>query len=723
MVRVAVHNRTVRRVQTPPRKGAKYYQKRGRVTVTSRESERHSYRAGIDIGGTFTDLIVVDRASGRVTVEKTPSIPANPWEGIVDGLRHVDGGAQLMDMIVHGTTIGINAILERRGHLTGLITTHGFRDVYEIARHNRIETYDLFYRKPQPIVPRRHRLEVSERIDANGNVVTPLAVDDVRACVRSFRKASIDSIAVCFLNAYASPAHELEAGAIIAEDFPQATVSLSHELVRQWREYERTSTTVINAYIMPVMDDYLEKVEAGLAELGYARPFFVSQSSGGIMPVAAAKRKPVHTIMSGPAGGVVASAHVGRMSGYSNVITFDMGGTSTDVALVHDGELRVTAESEIDRHPIMVPMIAIKSIGAGGGSIAKIGTAGELLVGPQSAGAKPGPVAYGTGATEPTVTDAHVALGRLHPEHFLGGGMGLDVDAARRQLEARIAEPLGLGLEEAANGILEVINTKMAYAVRAITLERGLNPQDFVLLAFGGAGPMHACAIARTLGIPEVIVPIVPGAFSAYGLLISDIRHDFVRTIPLATAADGVFDAIDSVFAEMTDQAHSAMVADGADQEAMTLIPSLDLRYVGQEYTINVPLPSASLDPPGLEDIRRRFHELHDRTYGHSSTEEPTEVVNLRLAVIGHVQKPEIAGIQCGPEAPAEDAHLGDIDAHFQSSGSTSLTPVYRRDYLLAGNRFVGPVIIVEKTATTIVEPGFALEVTAPGHLSMKRAA
>jgi N-methylhydantoinase A len=678
-------------------------------------------RVGIDIGGTFTDLVMVDEETGRIRVEKSLSTPGDLWEGISAGLRKLEASAPATDMIVHGTTVGINALLERRGRPTGLITTHGFRDVYEIARNNRIELYELRYRKPVPLVPRRHRLEVRERIDYTGAVIEPLLEDDVVECVRAFKGQGIDSVAICFLHAYANPAHELLAGEIVLREYPEASVSLSHVLARQWREYERTSTTVVNAYIMSLVGDYLARIETSLLDWGYERPFYIGKSSGGLMSATAAKAKPVQTIMSGPAGGATAAAHIGQQSGYANVVALDMGGTSTDVSLINDGALRVTSDAEIDRHPLMVTMLDIKSIGAGGGSIAWIDEGGALNVGPRSAGAVPGPVAYGKGGVEPTVADAKLVLGHLHPDHFLGGELPLFHEEARSAIEERIAKPLGLDATEAASGIVEVVDTMMAYAVRAITIERGLDPTRFALLAFGGSGPMHACAIARNLNLGEILVPVGPGALSAFGMLVSDIRHDFVRTLRVSLRDDDTVTLLNDSLGEMAAEARTVLEGERAAWGSIELRPAIDMRYVGQLYTITVPLTDGAVSEETIGELERLFHALHDRTYGHSSADEMTEVVNVRLAALGRVRRPEPAPVADGAATPSDAAYVGDSQTYFSVVHNHVATQIFRREELLAGNRISGPAIVVEKTSTTVVEPGFELRVAPQGHLSLKR--
>jgi N-methylhydantoinase A len=684
-------------------------------------------RIGIDIGGTFTDFVLVDECTGALALEKTLSTPTDLWQGIHAGIAKLGVDLVKVNLVVHGTTVGLNAFLERKGRRTGLITTWGFRDVYEIGRHNRIDMYDLFYLKPQALVSREFRLEVHERLDGQGQILTPLSEEDVATCARTFKAAGIDSIAVCFLHAYANPVHELQAGEIINQVYPEATVSLSHQLVREWREYERTSTTVINAYIAPVVAEYLARVEQGLAEQGYHRPFFINKSSGGIMPAAAARAAPIYSIMSGPAGGAISAAHVGKLEGFENVISFDMGGTSTDVALTYEGITRVTSEAKVDGHPMLVPMIDIHSIGAGGGSIAWIGETGALNVGPHSAGADPGPACYGRGGQAATVTDANLVLGRLDPAYFLGGEMSLDTDAAQDVVAKQVAQPLGLGTVEAASGIIRIINAKMGHAIRALTIERGLDPREFVLLSFGGAGAMHACALAEELSIPRILIPMATGQFSALGMLLSDIRHDLVRvSLDLATDLDA--GTVEGRYQELIAEARQMLIDDGVDRSQMAFQRMLDMRYVGQEYTVTVPVP-ATLSDDWLPSVRAEFDRRHERTYGHASVEEPVEVVSLRLTAFGRMPelKPQLLP-DGGPIPPAEakrtslpvffTGRAGRIDKQDQNFVDC---PVYDRDALLAGNVIVGPALVLETGATAVLNPGLQLTVTPLGSLLITR--
>jgi len=670
-------------------------------------------RIGIDIGGTFTDFVILNEVTGDVRLEKIPTTPGDLSRGIGHGLDLAGIDQARVTMVVHGTTVGLNCFLEKKGARTGLITTAGFRDVYEIGRVNREDMYDLFYQKPAPLVPREHRWEVRERLDASGNVLMPVHEDDVWRAANAMRLEGIDSIAVCLLHAYANPAHEIRVGELVKAAHPQALVTLSHELVREWREYERTSTTSINAYIARVVEGYLERIEAELAGRGYRGQFFVNQSSGGVMSVAAAKGKPVRTIMSGPAGGAVSAAFVGRHAGFPNIISFDMGGTSTDVAVTWQGNIRVTAEARIERHPIMVPMVDVRSIGAGGGSIAAV-SGGVLDVGPRSAGAEPGPAGYGRGGTEPTVTDANLVLGRLGSS-LLGGRMELDATAAETAIASRVAQELRLSPQEAATGILRIVNSKMAYAIRAMTVQRGLDPGDFALMAFGGAGPMHACAIAEELGVPTVVVPVAPGAFSALGMLVSDIRHDFVRT-RLQKSDEVDLMLLAELFEEMEEEATAAIAAEAPPQTPVVLERFLDLRYVGQEYTVKVPVTSPRLTPEELSTLRTEFDRLHEQTYGHASTTEPTEIINARLTAYGTLRYPELPRISAGPPEVSIDAHLGEAEAWFEGSGSLRC-PIYDRGQLLAGNHIDGPALILESGATTVIYPRFMGTVDAFGNL------
>jgi N-methylhydantoinase A len=673
-----------------------------------------TYRVGIDIGGTFTDFVIVNEADGSLRTAKTSTTPGDLWEGIDAGLRAA--AVPLDDVVIaHGTTVSLNTLLERKGAPTGLLTTVGFRDAYEIGRGSRPELYNLHYRKPEPLVPRQHRLEARERLDAEGNVVTPLEEDDVRAAAEHFAEHGIRHVAVCFLHSYRNPEHELRAAEILRTADADLVVTTSHSLVREWREYERTSTTAINAYIMERTGDYIDSMQSALAEQGYVGRLFVNQSSGGAISVETARAKPVVTIMSGPAGGVAASAGIGALADFRDVIAFDMGGTSTDVSVIHQGRPRMTAEAKIDGHPVMVSMLAIESIGAGGGSIAWLDEVGSLNVGPRSAGAQPGPACYGRGGTEPTVTDANLLLGRVAPREFLPQDLEL-VPAAAEEALAAIGRPLSLSPLEAAAGVIDIVNIKMAMAVRAVTIQRGLDPKDFALFAFGGAGAMHACWIARELKIPQVVVPVAAGQFSALGVLLSDIRHDFVRTV---VAADAELTAtfLEELFGSIEDEASGALKQEGVDPQDMQFVRLMEARYVGQEYTLGVPVGTGRLDEQTIDHVRARFHELHERTYGHSSADEPIELVNARVEATGRLPKATLPQLPVGTAEPPTGARLQDHELCVDVESGYQRCPVWDRTRLLSGNELKGPAVVADVGSTTVLPHAVTAVVHPQGHL------
>lgn len=678
------------------------------------------YRVGVDIGGTFTDIVVLDEKSGDLSLYKTPSTPRDFWFGVEAGIRKVSDSMDRVSMIVHGTTVGLNAFLMRRGEKAGLITTRGFRDIYDIGRHNRESMYDLRYRKPEPLVPREHRLEVTERLDARGNVVTPLDEDEVRACVRKFKAEGVRSIAVCLIHSYANAAHEDRIGEILAEEYPEATVSLSHDVAREWREYERTSTVAINAYIRPIVDRYLSNMETQLERQGYMHRLFICQSSGGVSSVEVTKLSPVSTLMSGPAGGAVGTAQVSGLEKIPRAIGFDMGGTSTDVCVSIDGNVLIRTEYKIERHPLLVPMVDVQSIGAGGGSIAWVDSVGALNVGPQSAGAEPGPVCYDKGGTEVTTTDANLVLGRLNPDYFLGGEMAVRPDLSAKRLDEKVAGPLKLDRTAAAAGILRVVNTKMAYAVRAVTVERGLSPREFALVAFGGAGPMHACDVAAELEIPTVLVPVAPGQFSALGMLYSDIRHDFAWTF-LTKTREVDRATLDERFDSLAKRAGEVLEQEDVPREKRRFVRSADMRYVGQEWSVNVPFGEEAGDTDWQANLESRFHELHKRNYGYSAPEEPTEIVNLRLTAVGLVVNPRLRELARGGADHEAQALKGTRKVYFPSLGWNERTPIYERERLLAGNKLAGPAVVEEPGSTTVVPPGWTATVSAYGNMLIRK--
>jgi N-methylhydantoinase A len=673
-----------------------------------------TYRIAADIGGTFTDLVLLDER-GTMRVDKTPSTPNDFTRGVLRGVaRILDGGdLHAVDTFVHGATVVLNALLQLRLPRTALVTTRGFRDVLEIMRTNNPRMYDLQYVKPQPLVPRELRLEVSERVRHTGEVLVPLDEADVRRAARELAESEVAAVAVCLLHAYANPTHERRVGAILAEEMPDARICLSSEVAPEWREFERTSTTCVNAATTPIIEAYLQRLATQLQKEGLQHDLLVMQSSGGVMTSAAACRWPVRTVMSGPSGGVVGALELARELGLQNVVTIDIGGTSSDMGVIAGGRAITVDESTVGNGwPILAPMIEILSIGAGGGSIAWLDRGGALRVGPQSAGADPAPVCYGRGGTKPTVTDANLVLGLIDPEYFLGGEMALDINAARAALEQRVAEPLGLDLLEAAYGIVRIVNTTMARAMRSILIERGHDPRDYVLMAFGGCGGLHAGALLRELGIPRALVPNNPGALSAIGMLGTDFRHDRART--LVRALDELdYAEVERTFAELEEEATTALRNDGVGHEVMVLSRSVDLRYVGQEYSLNVAWSARD----GLGDA---FHVAHRRVYGYATPEFDVQLVGLRVVAVGRTGRlslPRIAARRSGALEPGRVRA-----AVFDGSGFVE-TPSYHVDDLCAGDRFAGPAIVEDPRSTMLVLPGQFASVDEWRNLQIEEAA
>ena len=656
-------------------------------------------RIGVDIGGTFTDLVALDEATGAVVDTKALSTPDDLLLGI---LRCVDqAGVQLSDcrLVIHGTTIGINALLERKGARTGLITTEGFRDVLEIGRGNFLRMYDVLYRRPASLVPRGLRLEVPERLTARGEVMVPLDEEGVRAAARRLAAEGVESVAVCLLFSFRNPEHEQRTAELVAEVLPTASVSVSHRITQEWREYERTSTTMVNAYVRPIMDRYLGAFEQGLAGRGFRGQLLITQSNGGAFSLAAAASKPVHTIESGPAAGASGCASLAQALGADRLISFDMGGTTAKCAIVENGLVQTTDEYHVDGHPLRIPVMDITEVSAGGGTVAWIDAGGALALGPQSAGADPGPVCYGRGGTEPTVTDANLVLGRIAAGRFLGGTMPLDHGAAARAIEERLGLPLGLARDNAAAGVVRLADVKMALAVRSITTERGLDPRDYTLVAYGGGGPLHAVAIARELGIPRVIIPPSPSTFSAWGMLATDLRHDLVRTVlaPL-DQTDGAW--AEARYREMEREIEAILPPVGA----ATRHRAADLRYLGQEHTVTVEVGS-------LEEwasLRSRFDAAHQRAYGYAAPEVEVQLLNLRLAVVYPLARPRLPALARGAgRGPAFETRK-----IYSSLLRDALEyRVHQRDRLRAGDVVDGPAAIEEAGTTTMLEPGDRLQI------------
>ncbi|WP_219508063.1 hydantoinase/oxoprolinase family protein [Nonomuraea ceibae] len=671
-----------------------------------------SYRVAMDIGGTFTDVVCYDERTGAVTASKAPTTPGDLAEGVFAALGRVVDDPSAISFFVHGTTQGLNALLERKGARVLLLASEGGGDVYRIARGNRDRMFDLRYRKPTPLVPPGDVMEAGGRLDWRGAELVPLDEEAVRRAGRRAREEGFDAVAVCLLFSYADPAHEIRAGEILAEELGEdVLVVLSHEVAREWREYERTSSAVLEAYTGPVVRRYLADIERRFAGRGLTVPVHVMQSSGGLVNASYAMRRPLQTLLSGPVGGTMGGVAAARLlGGRRNVICVDMGGTSFDVSLVVDGRPDVSSEARIEGFPVLMPIVNLHTIGAGGGSLA-YAEAGALRVGPESAGAVPGPACYGRGGTRATVTDANVALGRVDPAWFAGGLMTLDAEAAGAAV-AELAGELDLDPLRLAEGICDVANAKMAQAIRTLTVEHGVEPREFSLVAFGGAGAMHAVFIARELGIGEVVIPRFPGAFSAWGMLEADVRRDLTR--PYFRPQD-TLDGPDMSqnFASLEAEALDALTAQGVPADRRRVEHAVDMRYEGQDYTLTIPLLDAAepARPGFLAAIAARYAEAHTSRYGHATPEAPVEFVMLRSTGFGSFPRTDAA--VAGPPAPAEPAVR---DVIFD--GEVHATPVLRRAGL--SGSFAGPAIVVEETATTVVPPGCLASVDDNGFLIVK---
>ena len=691
------------------------------------------WRVGIDIGGTFTDAALVDGETGQVRVVKVLTTPEDPAKGFMTalerGLAECGAGGRDVAAVVHATTVATNAIIEGKTARVGMLVTRGFRDILEIGRQIRSRLYDVHLQKPSPLVPRRWSLEVSERLDAEGRVLEPLDLAEVRAAVRRLRDEGVEAVVICFLHSYLNPAHERAAAAIVREEMPDTWLSVSSEVCPEFREYLRGSTAAVNAAVMPIVSRYIDALESRLAALGATAPFYVMQSNGGVMTSASAKERPVYMVESGPAAGVIAAGAVAAPYRYANVLSFDMGGTTAKVGLIQDGRLRLSTEMEVGAqavtplgegrgggYPVRTPVIDLVEVGAGGGSEAWIDAGGALRVGPRSAGARPGPACYGLGGEEPTVTDANLLLGRLAEDRFLGGEMRLDRRAAAEAMRAKIGEPLGLSEIDAASGILRIAAASMSHAVKGVTTDRGLDPGEFpTLFAYGGAGPLHASMVARELRIPKVVIPAAPGHFSAFGMLLSDFRRDLVQS--RFVRLDQVeLDELKRWFAELEAQGTASVNDARLDTRKLVLSRSLDMRYVGQEHAVTVDVPLSAFAKGGKAAIKRHFDELHEERYGRGSPEEPTEIVSIRSTVTGIMKKPRLAVIAKGGPAVSKAAFTGERRVFFPGQGWKKCS-TYRRDALRAGNRIAGPALVEEHASTTVLEPGDKLIVDAWGNL------
>jgi len=684
-------------------------------------SQTINRRIGVDVGGTFTDTVYLDEETGELRIAKASSTPANYSDGILNSVDKIKDTLDDVQFFSHGTTVGVNALLEDDLADMGLLTTEGFKDVLEIGRSNRTNMYDPFYEKPTPLIPRRVRLEVPERIGTDGEIVTKLDEEAVRDRLDELEEQGVDGVVVTLLNAYANPAHEQRIGEIIENEYPELHVTLSSDISREYREYERTSTATINMGIMPVMTAYLDTLEEAFADLGYDEELYIMQSNGGIMTTESAKGIPVNTLKSSLSGGVAGLLTLSKVLGRDNIIGADMGGTSFDIELILDGEARTrpsykieTPKSGDDGYPIKTPTLDVHSIGSGGGSIAWTDEGGGLHVGPESAGADPGPICYGRGGTKPTVTDAHVVLGRLNPDHLLGGDLELQAQSAHEAFDA-FGDELGLDAVEAASGVLEIANTTMARSIRTNILRKGGDPRDFTYVAFGGAGPAHAVEIASQIDIPEVVITNSPGNFSAWGILTTDVKHDYVRTFVSPVTETSPRD-LESMFGDLKAEGEDQLATEGIEPDSQEFLRSVGMRYVGQEHTLNIPVPNGGLEEADLSMITDRFDEAHEQQYRHSAPEEPKEIVTVQLTAKGMIESPDLPGVDVGDVSVPESAVIDERDVYFEDTGFVD-TEIIDRAELQANNELSGPTIIEETTSTTVLPPSFEASVNEFGHI------
>ncbi|HLH92238.1 MAG TPA: hydantoinase/oxoprolinase family protein [Xanthobacteraceae bacterium] len=691
-----------------------------------------SWRIGVDIGGTFTDVALVEEMSGRIGVAKVPTTPADPADGVLRALdvamRRYGVAADAVGLLSHATTIVTNAILEEKGARAALVTTRGFRDVLELRRSARSNLYDLFQDAPATLIPRRRRFEISERIGADGAVVMPLAEDEIEALIAALRAARVDAIAVALVFSFLNPVHEQTLGARLAAAFPQVPIFLSSDVLPEIKEFERTSTTAVCAYVGPVLASYLARLQKAARQKALP-PLYLMGSNGGVLQAAEAIAMPAVVVESGPAAGVVAAALVAQQTGRKNLLSFDMGGTTAKASLIRDGRYETTTEYEVGGassmtramngtgHPIRVPVIDLAEVSAGGGSIAWIDRAGALRVGPRSAGADPGPACYARGGTEPTVTDCNLLLGYLDQGSLLGGELKIDRAAADEAVRTRLAAPLGIDTRRAAAAVIDVVNNAMAEVLKIVSVQRGHDPRDFALAPFGGAGPLHAAALAAELGIAEVICPPIPGAFSALGLVGTDLKRDYVQTLFVTTdEADPA--AVEAAFATLEKRGDAMLAEAGVAADRRRFERSVDARYRRQSYELMVPVAGETIARATLGTIAEAFHARHRQTYGHDNRDEPVQIVSVRVAAIGAI--PRLI-VRDTPADAGADAVKSRREVWFRETGAVNAM-VYDRERMAAGMQVTGPAVIESLESTILVPPGWLATMNEDGFVVMTRS-
>ena len=668
---------------------------------------------GVDVGGTFTDLVELDQQTGAIRIAKTPTTPDNQAVGVLNALDAAQVDLAMVDLIVHGTTTTTNAVLERKLSRTGMITTEGFRDVLELGRRTRPQPYGM---KGQfiPVIPRDVRLEVPERMDAQGRVVTPLDEDRLRAAIEQLRAAGCESLVIHFLHSYANAAHEIRAAQIAAELWPNDYITAGHQLLTESREFERGVTAAVNSSVRPLLERYVARLRGELKGKGYRGDVLVMNGNGGMVSSALVAREAAKTVMSGPASGVMAAAYTGRRAKDLQLLTYDMGGTSTDVALIRDGTPQVSNEIELEyAMPIHVPMVDVRTVGAGGGSIAKVNAAGLLEIGPESAGASPGPICYGRGGTEPTISDANMLLGRLNPEKLAATEGGIPMERIAKIFQAALGDPLGLDAQEAAEAVIRMANAKMAGAIRMVSLSLGADPRDFALFAFGGAGPLHAAALARELGVPRVLIPARPGLTNALGCVVSDLRHDFVQTLnqPLDTAD---MEAVHAVFAEQAAEGEAALARETVTLTGTTRLFSADMQFMGQSHVVRVPLPGPA---PTRAELRKRFEEVYWNRFKVELATIRARIVTLNCSVIGARVPVDLSGLI--DPAGRQDQARPTAHRYVTFDGQARETPVFWRDHLPEDVNLPGPAILEQLDTTIFIPPRDHVTGGADGNLTI----
>jgi len=696
-----------------------------------RGSGPSGHRVGVDVGGTFTDIVMVEEATGEIRVAKVATVPDDPSDGCIHGILKALAGhdiaAAALAFTVHGTTIATNTIIQGKGARAGLITSEGFRDVLEIAYQTRPTLYDVFYDKAKPLIPRHLCKGVPERIDGDAVVLVPLDEEAVRAAARELAAAGVEAIAVAFLHSYKDPAHERRCQEILAEEVPGIPVVLSSHISPEYREYPRTSTAVVNAVLQPRIGPYIGRLEDRLEAIGVGSGLHLMSSSGGIIAANVAKRHPVHLVESGPAAGVIGAAFIAGLAGHRNLLALDIGGTTAKAALVNDGTPTIAEQFEVGSsavatvtaqrgqgYPVLTPVISLVEIGAGGGSIAHLDPGGALAVGPESAGALPGPACYAAGGREPTLTDANLVLGRINPDYFLGGERRLDPSLAEAAIARRVAGPMGVSVVAAAQAIIDIADAKMTSALNFISVEQGIDPRGYVLVPSGGAGPMQACAIARALGVPRVLIPPAPGLNSAVGLLATDLKHELVRTL-MKPARQTDAAELAAVFGEMEAVTRALLEDEGVGADRIHILREIAMCYVGQSFQLKVPVPAA-VDGGIAEVMAAAFHRRHIEAYGFANAREPVQFVNLRLTATGRVDRPTVRRVPAGDGNPA-GAVKGVRAVHFRETGGAALTTIYDRARLRAADAFAGPAIVEQMDTTTVIPPGARVTVDDFGNL------